>query len=468
MLIAALSAAALVVGLTGTWSPCGFSMVDTLGPTGHTGGRRTTIAACAAFLPGALVGGVATFGSLAILGGLVHGAGGTLAYLIAAAIALVAALVEARGVPIVPQIRRQLPEHWRRVMPMPLAAALYGVLLGLGFTTFVLTFGVWALAGISFATGDAAAGLAIGLAFGIGRALPIIVLAPLADRPLGRRATDLMALRPGIYRGFRFGDALALGLAAAALGAAGSASAANTRANHAADPSTDAKDVVWQREGSREGVLGHGGMEMPLPGRDPDIGGDYIATLQTDEIELLDRASLAPVADFEAPGVDAVALSQRWLVYRTRRDERDALHARDISDPANPGQVRDIAGASAPSQIGRPSVAKSRVFYAIASRTRNRIVRRTLTAKHGGVIAASRNAAVSNPAVVGQKLVYLRTDRRRQHLMLKRLGGGGKGHSILTRRRGSGTLWSTAIGTKRAYVTLLHEGDQRILSKRVK
>ena len=40
---------------------------------------------------------------------------------------------------IVPQIRRQLPEHWRRAMPMPLAAALYGVLLGLGFTTFVLT-----------------------------------------------------------------------------------------------------------------------------------------------------------------------------------------------------------------------------------------------------------------------------------------------------------------------------------------
>ena len=56
--------------------------------------------------------------------------------------------------PIVPQIRRQVPEHWRRVLPMPLAAALYGVLLGLGFTTFVLTFGVFALAAIAFALGD--------------------------------------------------------------------------------------------------------------------------------------------------------------------------------------------------------------------------------------------------------------------------------------------------------------------------
>ena len=55
------------------------------------------------------------------------------------------------GLRIVPQIRRQLPEGWRWTMPLPLAAGLYGVLLGLGFTTFVLSFGVWALAGISVA-----------------------------------------------------------------------------------------------------------------------------------------------------------------------------------------------------------------------------------------------------------------------------------------------------------------------------
>src|SRR3712207_9561089 len=65
----------------------------------------------------------------------------------AGAVAFLAAIAEARGRRIAPQIRRQLPEHWRRIMPMPVAAALYGILLGLGFTTFVLTFGVWALAG---------------------------------------------------------------------------------------------------------------------------------------------------------------------------------------------------------------------------------------------------------------------------------------------------------------------------------
>ena len=149
-----LLAAALLAGLTGTWSPCGFSMIETIGPVGHTGGRPTTLAACLTFTLGALVGGVLTFGSLSLFGELIGAGGQDAAYVAAAAIAIIAAVAEARGAPIVPQIRRQLPEHWRRVMPMPVAAGLYGILLGLGFTTFVLTFGVFALAGIVLAVGE--------------------------------------------------------------------------------------------------------------------------------------------------------------------------------------------------------------------------------------------------------------------------------------------------------------------------
>lgn len=190
-----LIAAAVLIGFTGTWSPCGFSMIETIGPTGHSGGRPTTLAACVTFLAGCLAGAVVTFGSLAVIGALVHGAGGRLAYLLAAGLALAAALAEARGTRIAPQVRRQLPEHWRRAMSMPIAAGLYGTLLGLGFTTFVLTFGVWALAGIAFAVGEPAIGLAIGLAFGIGRAAPIVALAPVADRSLGIRCNEAMAWR---------------------------------------------------------------------------------------------------------------------------------------------------------------------------------------------------------------------------------------------------------------------------------
>jgi hypothetical protein len=201
--------AAAAAGVTGAWSPCGFSMVETLAPQGYAGRMRVTVAACATFALGALAGGAITFGGLALLGQAL----GASAPAVAAAVALAAALGEARGARIVPQVRRQVPESWRRRMPVPLAAGLYGVLLGLGFTTFILTFAVWALAGVSVALGDPALGLAIGLAFGAGRLLPVVVLAPAG----GGALHAAMAERPRILRSLRAVDAVALTACAVAL-----------------------------------------------------------------------------------------------------------------------------------------------------------------------------------------------------------------------------------------------------------
>ncbi|HEY3018957.1 MAG TPA: hypothetical protein VGJ32_02135, partial [Solirubrobacteraceae bacterium] len=158
----ALALAGLVAGVTGSWSPCGFSMIDTIGRRG-----RATPAACAAFALGAPAGGVLSFGALALVGALLPG--GRAALGVAAAIAVTGAALDAAGAPIVPQIRRQVPEPWRRALPLPLAAGLYGVLLGMGFTTYVLSFAVPALAAVTVALGDPALGLAVGLAFGAGR-----------------------------------------------------------------------------------------------------------------------------------------------------------------------------------------------------------------------------------------------------------------------------------------------------------
>jgi hypothetical protein len=205
--------AALAAGITGAWSPCGFSMVETLAPAGYAGRLRTTLVACATFTPGALVGGVITFGGLALLGSAL----GAAAPVIAALIALAAAAGEARGARIMPQVRRQVPESWRRVMPVPLAAGLYGVLLGLGFTTFILTFAVWALAGVSVAVGDPGLGVVVGLAFGAGRLLPVVVLAPAARTGAGAAAHAAMAERPAILRSLRAVDALAMAACAIVL-----------------------------------------------------------------------------------------------------------------------------------------------------------------------------------------------------------------------------------------------------------
>jgi hypothetical protein len=208
--------AAAAAGVTGAWSPCGFSMVETLAPGGYAGRLRTTLAACATFAAGALAGGAITFGGLALLGQAL-GAGGPAALAVAAALALAAAAGEARGARILPQVRRQVPESWRRRMPVPLAAGLYGVLLGLGFTTFILTFAVWALAGACVAIGDPALGLAVGVAFGAGRLLPVVVLAPSAATGRGAALHAAMAERPQILRSLRAVDAVALAACAVVL-----------------------------------------------------------------------------------------------------------------------------------------------------------------------------------------------------------------------------------------------------------
>ena len=211
-MLSALVLAALVAGVAGAWSPCGFSMVDTLAPDGYAGRLRVTALACAAFAAGALAGGVATFGGLALLGSAL-GTGGGAAAAIAAAALLAAAAGDAAGRRIVPQVRRQVPEAWRRVLAVPLAAALYGVLLGLGFTTFVLSFATWGLAAACLAVGTPATGLLVGLAFGAGRALPVIALAPSG----GGALHAAMAERPRILRSLRLADAVALTVTAAAL-----------------------------------------------------------------------------------------------------------------------------------------------------------------------------------------------------------------------------------------------------------
>jgi hypothetical protein len=448
--------AALLIGATGAFSPCGFSVVETLGPTGHTGGRRTTIAACIAFVPGAVLGGVISFGSLAVLGELAHGAGGRLAYAIAAAIALLAAVLEARGARVVPQIRRQLPERWRRVMPMPVAGALYGVLLGMGFTTFVLSFGVWALAGISLALGDLELGLLLGACFGIGRAIPVVALAPLAGTPAGGRATDLMAASPAAYLGIRRGDAAALALGGLALAlSVGSAGASSPVVGDAADPSTADGLIVYERLGG-EGVLRRDGADQKLPGSDPAIGGPYVAVRDGEAVRLLDRSTLAPAGDpVPAAGADALAVSTSWLVYRSHSDAGDRLLAREISNPAAPGPELTIDAVSDPNQLSPPSLYGATLLYAVARVKGSRIVRYQLPAGGKRTLLRSNEALLFNPSVFGERFAYVRSERGRGRVRVRRLDGNGRGESILSLKRSAGVLWSTALTATDLYVTVL-------------
>lgn len=451
-LIAALVVASLLIGATGTWSPCGFSMVDTIGPTGHTGGRSTTLAACATFFPGALVGAVFTFGGLSLIGGLIPGEAGWLSYSVAVGLALIAAFAEARGTRIAPQIRRQLPEHWRRIMPMPVAAALYGILLGLGFTTFVLTFGVWALAGIAFALGEPIAGLAIGLGFGVGRAIPVVTLAPFADKPFGRKAITLMAERPELYRRIRLGDAVALLGAAGALLFAGTAKAAPDSVKGASDPQIAGDTIAYANGPDDNARYDEGSGPQGLPGTDPSISADWFGVLDGDDVIIISRDTLLPVSSFPAAGVDAISLSDNWIVYRTRKGADDRLYKRKIRDNGETGDGKKLALAKKPTQLGLPSVDDNQLVYAAHKRTQNKINYVGLSGNKKKSLLSSKTVQLSNPSINGDKIVFVLGTGNRYELRIRSVGGNGSGRTLLRSKK---RLWSTALSSKRAYVTYL-------------
>ncbi len=494
MLTWVLAAAALAAGVTGAWSPCGFSMVETLAPAGYAGRLRTTLVACLTFTLGALAGGVLTFGGLAMLGEAL-GAGGSGAAGVAAAIAVAAAAGEARGLRIVPQVRRQVPESWRRVLPLPLAAGLYGVLLGLGFTTFILTFAVWALAAVSVALGDPALGAVLGLAFGAGRALPVIALAPMADGDRGNAAHAAMAERPAILRGLRAADAVALALCAAVIGAAPaqaapggpSARAAQTATIAAAEASGPAADgglFAFQRPGGT-GYLRRAGGTYALPGRDPALAAGLVGWRDANRITLADPATLAPVSAYDSPGGRAFAFSDQWVVWLVGTT-RLVAQPRNVSAPP-----RVVASARGAEQLGRPALAGQALVFHRAGPAGSQIRLLDLGTGRERVLRSERRALLINPSYDGRELLYVRSTATRQELRLgaprrrattrdRRLygttptGRRDSGHEPGRGRHRAGypggdpprlaprppagvstTLWTTALGPDAAYVTRL-------------
>jgi hypothetical protein len=467
MLTIALAVVGAVAGLTGTWSPCGFSMIETIGRP-----QRLVRTSCATFALGALAGGAATFSSVAAAGAVVRRFAADDVVLLAAVVAVAAAVAELRGARIAPQIRRQVPERWRRTLPLPLAAALYGVLLGLAFTTFVLTFAVWALAAVTFAAGQLSLGVVVGLAFGAGRALPIVTIAPLVRKRVGNRLLAAMAERPSVLRAFRLADGVALVLAAAALvvGRAGGA----TRLGAGTDPSAAGDAVVWTTPaGGVEVRAGQPGTTS-VPAH-AVLGGSLIAWREVGVVHVAAAADLTPVFDATVPGVDALAVSDRWLVTRAPSARGDTLVARPIDAPA---EVATIASARGPAQLGRPALDGDLVVFHVATPHGSRILEYDLATRSVHVLRRTTSALLTNPSLLGGRLLYVRQTDLAQVLevgaaqpaapdrVLYRLGapaphdsGHDPGYSHVTRtphpRIASWTLWTTALSATHAYVTLL-------------
>ncbi len=409
---------AVVAGIAGAWSPCGFSMVDTIGSALGDARRGATFAASATFALGTLLGGAITFGSLALLGSLVGDGVAGLREGLGAALALAAAAADWRGVRIAPQIRRQVPERWRWTLPLPLACALYGVLLGLGFTTFVLAFAVWALAGISFASGDPLVGVVVGLAFGAGRALPVLWMAPGLRGGEGARRLDEMAEAPRLWLGLRRLDALGLGVCALALAGA-SASAAPIA--QATDPSAANGALAWQQVGAGGLLSLNGAAPLALPGAHPALGGANVAWASTTQITIADRASLQPKLVLAAGGVNALGVSDGWVVYRDEDAQGEHLIAVSLSDPS---VRRYLAGARLAGRIGRPALDGAIVAFTVDTPARSALELVELASGRRRTLrAARRGVAFFNPSLLGGRMLFERVTRCVQQLRLGAVAG---------------------------------------------
>jgi hypothetical protein len=215
-------------------------------------------------------------------------------------------------------------------------------------------------------------------------------------------------------------------------------------------------------------LLQRSGSDASIPGRDPAAGDGRIAALQGGEIVLMSAVNLGVIGRLPARDADSVAISRRWVVWRVRRNGRDFMRARNVADPRSPGPVKSLGRAGGSAQLGRPSLDDNRLVYARATRHENKIVKRLLGAKRKkrakATVMRSDRDGLSNPSIQGDALLYVRHTRRADRLKLVRLGGRGSGRTLLSRR--GGTLWSTSLSQKRAYVTQIHgtRPRQKILS----
>src|SRR3954468_24403924 len=427
-------------------------MVGTVGAARHRGLART------AFAAGLTLGAAAVFAGFALIGAAV---GGHAVVVAALALGAVAVVSDALGLRVRPQMRFQVPERWRRTMPLPRALFLYGLLLGTGVTTYVPATAAWALPALSLALGSVSAALAIAAGFAAGRALPVLALAGRGETVLAERPQGLRALR-----------ALIAGSLLVAL-LAGEARAAATIASPASDPSAAGTDLAWEQPGVG-GFLLRDGTTTQLPGTDPALGATFAAWRSGDAVTVAARDTLAPVLEETVPGVRELAVSRSWLAYRTANEIR-------VQSLADPSTSKLVVRVKQPATLGRPALGVDLVAFHRATTAGSWIDAVNVVSGTRLRLRSDREAQLLSPSLLAGQLLYVRSSRCSQQLrlgaargatdrVLYEIGpraGQDAGHEAQHTHQGerlpcphlrkatAKILWTTALSSTTAYVTVL-------------
>lgn len=182
--VAALAAVvAVAAAVRSTWSPCGLSMLSTMTPLAERARGHRWAATAAWYWLGAVVGGAGLGAVAAAVAALVSLAdlGATTSLALTAGAALLAASVDlGRLGPPIPHRRRQVDEDWLgRYRPWVYGVG-FGLQIGSGFATYVMTAAVYLTVALAVLSGPAAA-LAVCVLFGFVRGSAVLLAARLTS-----------------------------------------------------------------------------------------------------------------------------------------------------------------------------------------------------------------------------------------------------------------------------------------------
>jgi hypothetical protein len=168
---------ALVAAVRSTWSPCGLSMLSSLTPVGDRGrGQRFALTA-AGYVAGAVLGGAILGLALALAAGGVRTLSLPLPARIAAG-ALAAVLGAAADLGLLgvalPVVRRQVNERWLDRYRGWVYGAGFGVQIGVGFATYVMTAALVVVVVLAALSASPAVAFGAGVTFGAARGLTVL------------------------------------------------------------------------------------------------------------------------------------------------------------------------------------------------------------------------------------------------------------------------------------------------------
>jgi hypothetical protein len=254
---------------------------------------------------------------------------------------------------------------------------------------------------------------------------------------------------------------------------AGRVEAAVTVASPGGDPSVIGTELAWQQPGVG-GFLRREGVTAPLPGDSPAVGATFVVWHKGPLVTLADRATLAPVLEDSIPGVQKFAVSRSWLVYRTPTE----IHVRPVTE-TGPGTT--VVKVTQPATLGRPALGVDLVVFHRASRDASWITAVNAVSGRRLTLRYSRDDQLLNPSLLDGQLLYVRSTRCSQQLVLgpargKRdrvlyqigpLAGQDAGHERHHTSQGehlpcpfrpkptAKMLWTTALSPTSAFVTVL-------------